>query len=283
MRRATQHIDEAVRLLQAFEQSQSWRVEEGAGRFPNEQAFTLRSTAQVPADTITVIGDAIHNMRSCLDAVAYALAEQYLGRRLTESQMELPSFPICENAHKFEAFLRRRSALYGPIEIEAMRCVQPYALAEEARAVGVAATTPEEERFKWDILRRLNLLWNIDKHRRFPDFAVVPNLPYWTGGDDCTWHAPRPMPLEYVDGTVLGYLECPRGGTYSEPHVVHRLVITFADDVGRDDVGETLKAWHRDIHGWILPLIITMAEGAESRPLGFFYSNLEDSESRPSD
>src|SRR5260370_27355443 len=131
----------------------------------------------------TTIGDALHNMGWCLDSVAYELARRHLGDVMTDKQQGATQFPICPDRAEFDSFLSRKDQrdLYGEHERHALRCVQPFALREEAAAHGVTfATTPEEE-YRIDVLARLSHVNNLDKHRRLPFLAWYVDFGYLTG------------------------------------------------------------------------------------------------------
>lgn len=46
----------------------------------------------------------VHNLRSALDCVAYALAQRHVGVVLTDKQEEATQFPICKDAQAFDRF-----------------------------------------------------------------------------------------------------------------------------------------------------------------------------------
>jgi hypothetical protein len=263
MRRAGVHIDRVREELDTMARNPPWSVEPEPGRRVNETAYRLRVTSSAPVDLITVVGDAVHNMRSALDTIAYALAVDHLGQALTDAQERVTQFPICQDAAKFEAFFteRGRAQLYGPQQQLALRCVQPFALTEEAARHGVIRTsTPEEDRDS-DAIYRLHQISNIDKHRRLPLLAWFPDIVYWAGseGQSYRW---QPVAREFRDGTVLGYLSDPTGEAPPATTVFTEMKLALADDLVRSwDVGECLTAWHRGLTQWTLPRIFIVASG----------------------
>ena len=77
---------------------------------------------------------------------------------------------------------RARGQLYGEAERAAFRCVQPFAIGDEARALGVEWNESPQSELLTDHAYALNSLWNIDKHRRLPELAWVREGPaFWTG------------------------------------------------------------------------------------------------------
>ncbi len=98
--------------------------------------------------------------------------------------------------------------MYGPQERDAMRCVQPFAIAEEAAEYGVEwATTPAEE-YKINKLARLSKLSNIDKHRRLTLVAWYVDLVYWTGPKPTSWRPAQYPDAGLEDGSLLGHQVC---------------------------------------------------------------------------
>lgn len=72
----------------AFEESEAYTVlREETGK-PNVVAFRFKITRQVSVELLTTIGDAVHNMRSTLDAVAYELACQHLNGVMTDTHLQ---------------------------------------------------------------------------------------------------------------------------------------------------------------------------------------------------
>jgi hypothetical protein len=194
----------------------------------------------VPVDLVTVVGDAVHNMRSALDTIAYALACDHLGQPLTGDQEQATQFPICEDAAKFEAFFRKkgRALLYGQQQCLALRCVQPFAFTEEAATHGVTGgSTPAEDRDS-DAIYRLHQVSNIDKHRRLPLLSWFPGMVYWPTdeGQSYRW---EPVASEFRDGTILGYLSNPAHDAPPASRVFAEMKLTLMDDLVRSwDVAE---------------------------------------------
>jgi hypothetical protein len=74
------------------------------GDQPNELAYRLRIHGEVPAEVSTVVGDIVHNLRSALDSLAYALAERSKGGPLGKREEQVTFFPWCANATDYELF-----------------------------------------------------------------------------------------------------------------------------------------------------------------------------------
>lgn len=242
-----------------------WSVEVGPGRQANESSYVLRVRSSVPVDLITIVGDAVHNMRSALDTIAYTLAQDYVRRPLTESEEQATQFPICKDGTIFDAFFQKkgRQQLYGAQELLALRCVQPFSFAEEAVALGVdPMTTPEDDRDS-DAIYRLHQLSIIDKHRRLPLLSWFPGIVYWSTpagqGQSYRW---QPVATEFKDGTVLGYFSDPDGQAPPAATVFHDMQLALMDDLVRDwDVAKCLSAWHDGLARWSFPRIFIVASG----------------------
>ena len=69
LRRADQHIVEAAGRLKAFRSDEPWTVEATPGPGTGDQNYRFRVHRAVPADLLAVLGDAVHNLRSALDAI----------------------------------------------------------------------------------------------------------------------------------------------------------------------------------------------------------------------
>jgi hypothetical protein len=227
----------------------------------------------LPSDVLTIIGDAVHNMRTALDSVVFELARGHVGR-MTGRQEQASEFPSCATPEKFAAWLRERGreTLFGDHERRAIECVQPYAFDEEARALGIDVQADPHRTRHADAIFRLHSISVIDKHRRLPTAVLIPELAYW-GGDGADTYDWRPVSAStYSDGSVLGRFvnvssETPPVVT---PHVGMRLV--FGDDPmfalqpgSAPEIGDALQGWLQTIRGWV-PRMMVVAEG-EDPPL----------------
>ena len=278
-RRAHVHIAEVKRLVAEFQREHPWSVEVVAGEQPNERGFRLRVPQPVPADLITVLGDALHNMRSTLDCVAYELAVRHVGGPLSAKQEAESRFPIKKDAAEFDAFFDDhgiRRDLWGDQQRAAMRCVQPFALSDEARAMDIEpGKTPELDRLT-DELYRLSQVSNIDKHRRLPILAWFPDMVSLINppeGVVYQWRQAVPASAQFEDGTMLGYLTDPNGDAPPHVEVLHDMRLTLMDDPAfRVNLTDLLDRWHWYLVSWVLPRMFVVAEG-NPPPLGFFNSD----------
>lgn len=145
----------------------------------NGWAYQFRIHGALPADLSAAVGDAVANMRSALDYVAYELARHHMaevGNAMGDDEEAATAFPICIDEGAFEQFFTQgkrvvvagkkvsiRSRLYGDAERKALRCVQPFALTAEARDVGVKRLPGPQDDLLTDHAYALNAVWNIDK------------------------------------------------------------------------------------------------------------------------
>ncbi len=199
LRRAQVHIDEVRQRVDALQSAETWSIQRKRARW-NGWAYQFRIHRAIPADLSAAVGDAVANMRSALDYVAYELARHHIaemGNEMGDQEEAATAFPICIDEEAFEQFFMQgkrvvvegkrvsiRSRLYGDAERKALRCVQPFALTAEARDVGVEPLTDPQDDLLTDHAYALNAVWNIDKHRRLPELAwAVDDLVWWPGDD----------------------------------------------------------------------------------------------------
>ena len=129
---------------------------------------------------------------------------------LTSDQELATYFPICEDEHAFQKFLKstRRGIkiadLYGSKEIAALESVQPFSIAAEAEAVGVGWTSTRQDDLNRDAGHRLDVLWNVDKRRRLP--GLVWFTTGWPASENQARvgrsHLTAPWPLRPGSGTA---------------------------------------------------------------------------------
>jgi hypothetical protein len=270
LRRADQHIVEAAGRLKAFRSDEPWTVEATPGPGTGDQNYRFRVHRAVPADLLAVLGDAVHNLRSALDAMAYGLAEQHCGT-LTLEQERVTRLPICRDEAAFDGFLNQRYKgvrprdLYGDLQLKALRSVQPFTFATEAAAHGVEVTSDAEADMMADPAYRLDVLWNVDKHRRLVRLDWFFDLSWWTGsGTGPDFHLPKGARLR--DGTVLATFPGPPVGP--EPSELGWEVgLSFSDDPFPADVVGLLRSWHNSVGGWIIPRAFATVERGGEPPL----------------
>jgi hypothetical protein len=241
-----------------------------------EFSHRFRVHREPPTDLLAAIGDAVHNLRSALDAMAYGLAVLHTGP-LTDEQETATYFPIFEDAVRFDAHMDRhvtkgqpqtRRGLYGERGVNGLRCVQPFALSDEALALGVQVDRPPSEQLATDAAYRLNALWNIDKHRRLAKLMWFFDLMYLTG-DDVPWRYRVNRYSSLTDGTVLGQHRFASVGQVRPLAPVWRISLRLVEDptLHGDDVVRQLESWHTSLGGWVVPRAFFVATTGNPPPI----------------
>jgi hypothetical protein len=117
--RARKHIEELTSALQDF-----WDKEGNSVRFEDdpktkERTFYLDRVTDIPPENLVIIGDALHNLRSALDHLAYQLplAPGKLRGRI--------QFPIVESANKYKK-IRGSVVKFRKDAVKALDALEPY-------------------------------------------------------------------------------------------------------------------------------------------------------------
>jgi hypothetical protein len=202
--RAQTHIDRLAELTTEFFAESPYTIDyEPAG----DEVTHLRivHAKPIPVAVSTIVGDAIHNMRSALDALAYELARISQGGVLTQDQESWVEFPIRQSEEGYSDFFNaRRAGLFDEKAEEALRSVVPgHRFSPEAVIAGELITTFRDEVIR-DNLWQLHRLSIIDKHRRLSVVALWPDDVWWLNRDGTEppgWLWGRP-PFE--TGAILG-------------------------------------------------------------------------------
>ena len=93
-------------MAAAYERAAAYEIHREATDIPGQDAYRFHVRAPAPVELLTTIGDALHNMRSCLDSVAYKLARRHLGDQMTSRQQAATQFPISKDRADFDGVLR---------------------------------------------------------------------------------------------------------------------------------------------------------------------------------
>lgn len=262
LRRAGVHIREVTGAVEAFQQTRPWRVEAEPGEQPGVVAYRLHIDRQPPADLLAAVGDAVHNLRSALDAMTYDLAVRHLGT-LTSEQEQATQLPICKDEEAFQRLLDKKITkgnpqqirdLYGPNGVAGLRCVQPFALSDEAKAMGVKRARTAEEDLQADALYRLNAIWKIDKHRRLPRLTWFFQDMYF-GGEPVPWRPALNRRTVVAGGQILGWHHFPSAEAVRPLGHFWRVDLALADDPfpWPLPVVGLLERWHQSLGGWVIP------------------------------
>jgi len=198
------------------------------------------------------------------------LACHHVGE-MSDEQEAATAFPIRIDEPAFNRFFEKvvkgvlRGDLYGEAERNALRCVQPFALTDEARSLGVERSTEPREDLLTDHAYALNTLWNIDKHRRLPGLTWATGM-MWLSGDTtaCRWVSHVGESVAVQDGTVLGKLHgLPGSGRpQADHHQEMELVLTDDPSPYSSPLVQRLEQLHRSLLGWVIPRIFIVADGS---------------------
>jgi hypothetical protein len=227
--RARVHNRELALILDEFRARNPYTLDPESTANPNRVAYRLRIHEETPRDAAVVLGDALHNLRSSLDALAYGMAVRRLGGELTEKQAKATAFPCAETPTAFSEWMRDRGrgALFGDREQHALRRCQSFWVRElsDSELTDVDLLVEYRDSFLWSWLNRLTVLHNVDKHRHLNLTAFWPDLLYWgsSEGDPTRW---VPSGEGVRDGAILGYMVGPNATT--ELH--HEFVLVILDD-----------------------------------------------------
>ncbi len=272
LRRARAHIEEVEQREDKLRRTEPWSIQpEPVGADGWVYRFSLHQP--IPADLSAVVGDAVANMRSALDYIAYELARHHVGT-MDDDEEAATAFPICIDKAAFDRFFtdgrkgRIRDRLYGDAERKALQCVQPFALADEARALGVEPSTDAKVDLLTDHAYVLNALWNIDKHRRLPGLAWAVDGPFWfTGVEDLAGYRWVRRVKEHAplhDGAALCEFHAPSGSGRPPADLRQEIELVLTDDPSPygSPLVARLEGIRQSLVGWVIPRIFIVAGGA---------------------
>lgn len=231
--RARVHIDSLRQQIAEFMDTGPYSLKPEQTEVPDRWAYRLRHHGEIPIEISTTVGDVLHNLRAALDNLAFELARRNHGGNLTPAQERLSSFPITTSPADFDRFMseRGRDQLYGARAREALRAAQWWVLQEELPDI---LGNDYDDRARWDPVRRLNELWNVDKHRRLQLTVWRPGLLAWWTSAGATKRELTMHDQSGADGSIVFYVD----GTdvrYGN-EVEHGFNLAFAPDPALVDV-----------------------------------------------
>jgi hypothetical protein len=150
LHRSSEHIEEFGRAFRGFLQSNTNTItkhRDARGRHYFEYPF---GSGELPENLSLIAGDAIHNLRSALDHLAYAVASQPTRMKVTARDLRSINFPIYESR---QAFRDRHSAT---------KRIHEHVGADWERFI--LSKQPYQRRGDRNLLR-ISRLDNVDKHR----------------------------------------------------------------------------------------------------------------------
>ena len=186
-----QHAGSHIELVRAAELEYLNRAPWSLDPEPTGQNYVtnLRLRVLEPPPTWGVLhaGDALHNMSSALDSIAFALARKTFGPELDSDErlQRQTEFPVKYSKQDLLAWAneRGRSRLFSPEDLDTLWHVQSYFWARVAWEESESGPTPgspeEREARARDPLTRLRDLNNVDKHRRLHISLLGPDVPNW--------------------------------------------------------------------------------------------------------
>jgi plasmid stabilization system protein ParE len=138
----------------------------------------LHQEAPPPALLGAIVGDILHNLRSALDAVAWAACQQVGG--LTRKQESAIYFPISGDPSQWPSQAARKLPGVEGSRLEVFRQLQPWFWEETAKGMGVPVLHSSIENHP---LAQLDQLAMVDRHRVFhPVLARAGDT--WLGSPD---------------------------------------------------------------------------------------------------
>jgi hypothetical protein len=161
--RAREHMEALDQGIERFLEAEPYevsRVLHGEGRI---HEYVLTRYTDAPEDFGVIIGDAVHNLRSALDHVAFTLAKagaDSAGVTMTLQEETRIQFPICSTADDFKQQLGRGRLKYVESNLQTLiELYQPYR---------TRASHPERS-----VLGALARLNNTDKHHTLATTSYV--------------------------------------------------------------------------------------------------------------
>jgi len=122
--RAKHHIDDLNGRVEAYTSQRPLRVYRSTDGKINKVSYVVKNKIPVPAALALVIGDAVHNLRSALDLLAFALVGD---KCRTPGQQRQVMFPFGASANKLEATINNRQInLAGKKVVQEIKKLKPY-------------------------------------------------------------------------------------------------------------------------------------------------------------
>ena len=225
---AATHIDLLAKVCNAYRAQVPQHVDSEPTDEAGRTAYRLYVDVPIPVEISLIVGDVLHNLRSALDTLAFALVvnDDAAGRALTEEEERSCSFPIYDEPSGFEDFFEKhghRRAIMAQSMRDALRIAQPFYGLEYVQNLGHAGNLSHAEESPFHPLSTLALMSNHDKHRRLPVIALWPDIVHW-GSDEPSsgrWH---PGDGTFQHGSIVGYMVGDPGG-----EVIYEFTLTFGD------------------------------------------------------
>ena len=103
LRNAKRHIETTVKLIAEYQKNNPMRWNNVAAVGSGEKAIRFEVSAELPEDVILSAGDAIHNLRSCLDIAAVDAV------RLSGGNTNNVYFPFADQEDNLETAIKKKN------------------------------------------------------------------------------------------------------------------------------------------------------------------------------
>lgn len=245
VRRAADHIEELDQRVGDFLALDPFEVVYEPTERDYWQRVRLVERVPIPPVLSAVAGDVIHNLRSALDAVVYAMAREDSQGAWRREQETGTAFLVFQTPLEFDNWLEKSGPLYSDRTRRALRSEQPWFWAEMG---GLLKKVNHAEEFKWYGLQRLHRASKLDKHRRLLSAKWAYDMPWWgsSGDEPSTRVLARPAADDPPD--VQAYQYDPPGGVVNQDVVWDFMLVI--DEPGlsdRVDVAKRMRGWHQDV------------------------------------
>ncbi len=161
--RARSHIDALATEVSSYSLSSPCYLVLDDDSDPGFKVFKLKRTRPIPENIFLIIGDAVHNLRSALDHLAYELVEietSKTGKKLPENLVQNIQFPIAKASNNVnQAIKSKQMNEAGKLVVNALRALRPYPKGNDG-------------------LYALHELDRLDKHRLIIPVIEVTATPY---------------------------------------------------------------------------------------------------------
>ena len=159
--RADEHLDSLYAQIETWSATHPYRITHERDPKSGFTVVYFKPLSEPPSSLSLILGDAIQNLRACLDYLTLALSERGYGRPMSEGMENSSQFPICRTETQFAQALRSIIPHIDAGPSAVIKSVQPYHRGHD-----------------WDChpLAILKTLSNFDKHRRLPLVANSPRV-----------------------------------------------------------------------------------------------------------
>ncbi len=225
---------------------------------PTLWELRLRLRRQPPWRWSAIAGDVLHNVRSALDSLIYALLVERSSQPLTDRQRKVAQLPITQDEASFRKYDWHAGSADDEL-VAAVAALQPW---HDIRGLGFSANEVADvlPKYPLSLLQRWS---NIDKHRTLHTAvagldALHMGLP---AGATSNWQVADPWP--WRDGSVVLRVRVVGLAPSEEPEFGFRFTVALEEDV------EPLRAppmigrlqtvrWHADfVASRLQPLLPT--------------------------